>query len=113
MELTVNESSKWAFFEINNPSNKIDCKFPFGGKVAIVRVIGKKEGFYNRFNKIKIGNKVFTETDGLCYMNPSSAYAYKVQDYLFESAFKKEDEFVFEHNDCVEKVQLFLSEKIN
>lgn len=109
VKFNVNPNNNSKCIQFTDISGDINYKFDCSKKVYLIRIIGTRDGFYNRYNKIKIGNKEFTKADGVKgFMNPSSAYEYACQDYSFEAEFEKGDNFIVQHDNCIKILILFL-----
>lgn len=96
-------------------SGDINYKFDNSRRISLIRITGTKEGHYDRFNNIRIGDKTFNygdlTKDDWKYLDPkrpSWVYTLQVKDYNIETEFNKGDNFIVEHNNCINSLILFI-----
>lgn len=100
--MVVDKEKYIRFFDI---ADNISHEFNYDCTICLIRVVGFKEGWYKRFEKIKIGDE--TITDDPFYAQPE-VYESKIRDIPYPFTVKKGDILTVEHNNCIYELIIYI-----
>lgn len=102
MKTEVNNIS--GYIKLSEISENVKYKFDFSGMFFFIRIVNKEEGFYDRFKRICIGEKEY-KYNGNFQCTPSKCY-----DYFIQPHFNEGDDFIVEHNNCIDYIMIFFKD---